>query len=265
MINIDNKKLISSIFERAKLDHEWPIIRSLLTKNKSLAFIKNENKWNETLLHWAALGNMPAVLDLLSYGLNINEHDNTERTPFLWAIEKIYFLSTDKPKEMSKKIAANEISKTETTALLLLNNGALPFNKINLGYSPLELTLKAGQENLPIEIIKLTQGKESNENIWSWFIQGNWENSDAFVKMADQISKITKTDYSSFLINGNSIGCFSLDLYLKNIISLNKLKMINKFINSVDTENPDGTSSVDIFIKNDAIDKQEYIYSVLDK
>lgn len=167
--------LQKKLFEWAKTEQGWPLVRAALSKNNAIASWTG-GKWGETLLHWAALGDLGSTMDLIAAGAPVDVADKTGRTPLSWAVEKAYFLRTDPPKEMPDNRLRRMIDAAEACALTLLAQGADAGKRGDgQGYFLDELALAAGIKSLSAELLRRRpDGSARSERLWAAAIQGQW-------------------------------------------------------------------------------------------
>lgn len=249
MSNIfEDSNLVNNLFERAKVDNEWPIIRGYLSKRPEICGWVN-SKWNETLLHWASLGNLPAVIDLINYGSNVDQLDNQGRSPLVWCIEKAYFLETDPPNKMASNKIQNEISKCCDCALQLLNftNCANPhIGSIEQGYSVLELVCRSGFYSLYKAILEKTNTPLNDKEVLS-LLEGRWVTEEIF----EEVFKLTNINTSKKYFEQSLILC-ACELFASDRIKEDRLISCYKLFGDLEQlENEDlGLADICLRYKN---------------
>lgn len=134
-----------TLFDLAKTDEGWPLVMRAIKEDASLVN-KRGGRWNETLAHWAALGQLGALIEIGSFGADLNARDAEGRSPLEWALEKMYFMRSDRAVAM-KDVPSHWTTferNAESCALFLVERGVSLEREGNRSYGPWELALAAG-------------------------------------------------------------------------------------------------------------------------
>ena len=237
----EDERLLENLFERAKMDSEWPLIRGYLGKRPEIAGWRNK-KWGETLSHWAALGNLPALIELLAANPEQDLKDNAGRTPLAWCIEKAYFLETDPPAQMGKAKVQQELAKLESCAFHLMNSGAdilLRLGSEQDGYTLLELVCKAGLLSLLEHACRI--GSRPGQREMLGVLEGLWIDSGAFAKAMDLAGIGSGTE-----LFGQSALLCAAELYILGRIDKKRLRECSHKLGSLDAAETEDCSLADV-------------------
>lgn len=110
------------LFKMANKPSAWTEIMAMVRKKPEYASARGE-KWNETLLHWAAMSDIAAVMELCSLRKSAPEdRDFENRVPLDWVMEKLLFLSEES--SSASKRAYSEQEKILSATASLLSKGA---------------------------------------------------------------------------------------------------------------------------------------------
>lgn len=101
-------------------------VRVWLKKHGEEAIKIRGVKYEESLLHWAALSDIGLIIDLFSAGLDINIKDNLGRTPFDWVMERYWFSCINKNIHIAEEGKHKIRWQTEEFAIMLWQNGGRP-------------------------------------------------------------------------------------------------------------------------------------------
>lgn len=135
-------------------------------------------RWGETALHWAMLGSLEAVAEILPTRADLLfSLDKEERSPLDWAIEKIYFLREPAVQSVDEEAKANSlIGQARACALYALNwmsaNGQLGRWTGNPQLL-LRCALAAGEIELAIAIDE-RMDEPSGPEVWLSGLAGKW-------------------------------------------------------------------------------------------
>lgn len=249
----EKQRLAESLFAWAKTDQGWPLIRAALAKFPELSQ-ETGGKWGESLLHWAALGNLSGVLDLIAHGAKINQPDLDQRKPIEWAVEKAYFVAVDPPEEMEAPIRERMLQEAEGCAIALAQAGAdlgSAAEKKQGGYALVELALRAGLPALS-EALLAGETDYSAELLWQWWLSGRWDRVPAGLKNAQAarvaIEKATGGSLVEFRMPGTgwTLGLVGVKLQLDGALSLASLALAHKAGARVDDPGEDGFGFEDL-------------------
>lgn len=82
------------LFKMARDPRRWMELMAFVRRYKLHAKSKG-GSWGETLLHWAAISDMAALMDLPAMGADVGAIDSEGRRPADWAFEKMLFMAED--------------------------------------------------------------------------------------------------------------------------------------------------------------------------
>lgn len=255
-ILMDEKaKLAESLFAWAKTDQGWPLIRAALVKFPELSK-ETGGRWGEGLLHWAALGNLGGVLDLISRGADVNQQDMERRRPLDWAVEKAYFMAVEPPSEMPAASARGMLQEAEACAIALSQAGAMSQGAAEGregGYGLIELALRAGLPALSEELAGRSDASQA-ERWWGWWMMGKWDRGQgmaAALKSArsaaagiERASSSSMEDFRSAA--GWPLGLMAVKLHLEGAITVEQLALLHKAGAEIDQTLEDGFGFEDL-------------------
>lgn len=224
------QKELKNLFDWAKTDYGWPMVLNMLKNYPGLAK-NNAGPGGSSLLHWAALGNMNAMLDLITkYNVDINVLDASDRTPLEWAIEKLYFMREEAYENTSKQTGNWRQGEmlAEMCAIQLIKLGAkmITKNEIKGSYSIKHLALKAGSLPIALEF----NWTRASDVFYEYTFCGFWPSKNDFKLFLEKLKKDNPEEEARDLalqIAGR--------LRSENQISDDRLKLIESIFN--DKEN----------------------------
>lgn len=252
----EKRKITESLFDWAKSDQGWPLIRGALTKFPELAH-ETGGRWGEGLLHWAALGHLAGVLDLVAHHANLDQVDLEGRKAVDWAVEKAYFISIDPPSEMPIAHVHKMRNEAEACAIALIQNGASTVGATegkDEGYALIQLALRAGLSALSEELLKKENLNQPLEALWTWFFAGKWDKGQSYeVILGDMITVKEAIETASSIPmdefktgSGEPLGLLAVRLYIQQVIPLDQLVKLHRLGARVDAESDAGEGFEDL-------------------
>lgn len=205
-------------------------------------------RWGETALHWALLGSLEAVAEILPGRSDLLfSIDKEGRSPLDWAIEKIYFLKEPSVQSVDEEAKANSlIGQARSCALYALNwmsaNGLLGAWSGNPALL-LRCALAAGEIELAIAIEE-RMDEPAGADIWLSGLAGKWAGDVDAKAYMDYLGAKHGLSGASVAF-GRPVGLHVAALWAEGKIGDEQAERLHRAGASIDQETED--ESIEVF------------------